>query len=43
MTATFVLVAVLQQLGRTYRATLSTFEAHIGHNLPALAQSVQLL
>jgi hypothetical protein len=34
MTATFVLVEVLQQLSRTYRATLSTFEAHIGHNLP---------
>ena len=27
-------VAVMQQFGRTYRAFMSAFEAHVGHPLP---------
>ena len=27
-------VAILQQFGRTYRAFMSAFEAHVGHPLP---------
>lgn len=34
MSEPFERLLVLQQLGRTYRATLCAFEARIGHNLP---------